>query len=179
MFKRKARCAALATGIVLVLMCRVQAHAEWVAIDGCDVATLCSGGSSLPIPVSIGSAAGGQVGPDRYTGSCAATLGISTNFGQITYDVNGTAAGTSTGAAVAVGTTVNCVVYDTVAKDPVTGFPLKYPPTLSAGDPGSVAEVNGLVPVPLSAHPTSCEYGASSFSDGNTVPGNSCPPGVS
>ncbi len=157
------------------------AHAEQVAINRClnpPTFLYCAPPSGPWIPVGIlSSAASGQFGLDAYQSHCTAVAGVSTGFGTITYDVNATGTGTSTGGAVAVGTTVNCVVYDTVAKDPSTGKPHVYG-FVGMGEPGPEAVANGLVNVDLSGHPAACTYGASTFSDGNTVPGNSCPPGV-
>lgn len=131
-----------------------------------------AGGAALITPLHAGAVAAfvatlgnGANGNDHYAGVCNGQIGTATNLNQVTFvvDATGTATSTSPGV-IGVGTTVTCVI-----KDSVTGATYG---TISGGLPGSTAVAEGLVSVPFNSSPEACFSGVGVFSDGSSVTAN-------
>jgi hypothetical protein len=119
------------------------------------VAVLSAGPASATASAALESLANGTSGPHHVTAVCSAHFGFTTNLGQITYVVEGTASAYSTNGSVPVGTSVTCSI-------PGYG-------SVSGGLPGADAVAAGLITVPLNAAPTLCATANAVFNDNGTA----------
>ena len=118
------------------------------------------------------SLAQGSSGGDQVAAVCGVVLGVSQQLNTVTYEVHGTADGTSATGAVALGTNVICRLYylDSLNKPHRIG-------QVAGGLPGPHAEAVGSIDVPTNRNAVLCAIGNAVFNDGETAVGTTCPTG--